>query len=149
MAEEATKSCPQSTLIYVREDWYHYFRKIQKNKSIRQVPELPYKSIDRQDQPFHWGSGPYAILLAAQQDAEEINLYGFDLYPINNKVNNVYKDTPNYASATGQAVDPSYWIYQISKIFESYHNKTFILHNTKDWPVPKEWQKSNVKFVAL
>lgn len=149
MAEEATVGCPAETLIYVREDWYHYFRKIKKNKSIRQVPDLPYKSIDRQDQPFHWGSGAYAVLLASNLDPSEIHLYGFDLYPINNKVNNIYKGTSNYAAPDSQSVDPSYWIYQISKIFDSFTDKQYIIHNYKDWIIPKEWQKNNVSFVAI
>lgn len=149
MAEEATKTTPPETLIYVREDWYHYFRKIKKNKSIRQVPDLPYKSIDRQDQPFHWGSGPYAILIASLLESTEIHIFGFDLYSSNNKVNNIYKGTENYADPNSQSVDPSYWIYQISKIFEKFVDKKYIIHNNKDWPVPKEWRKNNVLVLAL
>jgi hypothetical protein len=149
MAEEATKEQNPSTLIYVREDWYHYFRKIRKNKNIRQVPDLPYKSIDRQDQPFHWGSGPYAILLAATLDVDLIKLYGFDLYGINNRVNNVYKGTDNYSKVDAQSIDPSYWIYQIAKVFEYFPNKKFEIYNHREWAVPREWQKSNVTVLAL
>ena len=149
MAEEAVPHCPPETLIYVREDWYHYFRKIKKNKSIRQVPELPYKSIDRHDQPFHWGSGPYAILVASLLPESEIHLYGFDLYSSNGKVNNLYKNTDNYSKADSQAIDPSYWIYQISRIFEKFPEKRYIIHNTQDWSFPKEWQKNNVSYIVL
>jgi len=149
MAEEATKNQHPNTLIYVREDWYHYFRKIQKNKNIRQVPDLPYHSVDRKDQPFHWGSGPYAILLSAMLESDVIKLYGFDLYSIGDRVNNVYKGTENYAKPESQPVDPSYWIYQISKVFEYFPNKKFEIYNHPTWILPREWRKNNVSAVAL
>lgn len=150
MAAEATEN-PQTknTLIYVRPSWFHYFRKIQKNKNIRPVPNLPYVGELKRDDPDHWGSGGYAVLLAATLGFEEIELVGFDLYPITDSVNNIYKGTENYARVEAQAVDPSYWIYQISKIFGCFPRSTFIIRNRDTWEMPKEWQKSNVKVVAL
>ena len=137
------------TLVHVREDWYHYFRKIKKNKNIRTVPPIPYESLQKHDMPEHWGSGCYAVLLAASIGFKEVNLLGFDLYPSNNKVNNVYKGTDNYATADARAVDYSYWAHQISKVFQCYPDISFVVHNLNDWEMPSQWQQSNVKFAAI
>ena len=150
MVSEATSNpLTKDTLIYVRPNWHHYFRKIKKLKNIRLVPELPYKGNKQQDDPFHWGSGGFAVLLAATLSSKEIDLYGFDLYPLYNKVNNIYKNTENYADAGSQPVDPSYWIYQIGKVFDYFPNSKFKIHNVRDWPLPVEWQKNNVELVDL
>jgi hypothetical protein len=137
------------TLIYVRESWYHFFRKVLKNKRIQHLPPVPQTGNSKRDHPDHWGSGCYAILLAAHLGFEEITLVGFDLYPTRDRVNNVYKDTPNYAKADAQAVDYSYWLYQTSVVFNFYPNIQFNIVNQPSWPMPTEWQKNNVKFLAL
>jgi hypothetical protein len=85
-------------------------------------------------------------LVAARLGFDNITLVGFDLYSKNNKVNNVYKDTENYSTADKQAVDYSYWVYQISKVFQSFPNISFTVINDPDWEMPKEWQQSNVQF---
>ena len=147
MAEEATNNSEtKNSTIYVREDWYHYFRKIKKNKNIQTVPDLPYKGDLKQDQPINWGSGGYAVLLAAHLGFKEINLIGFDLFSQNNKVNNLYKDTENYSNSQSQSVDPSYWIYQLGKIFQLYPTTQFIITNESHWVMPKDWQYSNIRF---
>lgn len=150
MGEEATNNeqC-RDTIVYVRESWFHYFRKIKKNKNVSALPQLPYVGELKQDQPDHWGSGCYAVLVAATIGSEEVTLLGFDLYGSNDRVNNVYKNTKNYAATDSQAVDPSYWIYQIAKVFTSFPNTKFIIKNKSDWKIPAEWKKSNVEFVAL
>ena len=150
MAEESTNNPnTKDTQIYVRDSWFHYFRKIKKNKNVNVLPPLPYKGETKKDDPDHWGSGGYAILLAAHLGFKEIELIGFDLYPKDNSVNNVYKGTDNYAKAGSQAVDYSYWVYQISQLFNHFPDTSFIIRNNQYWIMPAEWQKSNVKFVAL
>lgn len=150
MAEEATNNPNTKTShIYVRPHWFHYFRKIKKNKNVLLVPDLPYKGDTKKDDPEHWGSGGFAVLLAASLGFEEIEMIGFDLYPIDQAVNNIYKDTENYAKSGSQAVDPSYWIYQISKVFQYYPNCKFTIRNKELWSMPPDWQKNNVKFIAL
>ena len=147
MADESTDNPEtKNSLIYVREDWYHYFRKIKKNKNIRTVPELPYKGDLKQDQPINWGSGPYAVLVAAQLGFKDITLIGFDLFSRNDKVNNLYKDTNNYSKSQSQSVDPSYWIYQLGKIFHLYPETQFIIANDAAWVTPKEWHYPNLRF---
>ena len=150
MADEAASN-PQTknTLIYVRPAWFHYFRKILKNKNIRTTPDLPYQGEYKKDDPDHWGSGGYAVLLAAALEFKEIELIGFDLYPVNSAVNNIYKGTKNYAQAGSQAIDYSYWVYQINRVFMHHPDQKFIIRNHRDWQMPTEWQKNNVEFVAL
>jgi hypothetical protein len=137
------------TKIYVRPENYHHFRKMVKDKRIQKLPELPYSGTLKQDDPRNWGSGGYAVLLAAQQEHKDIIMLGFDLYGIDNKVNNLYKNSQHYLSADKPAVDPSYWQYQISKIFEHYPEKNFIIYNHQDWSIPKNWKKDNVELKFL
>jgi hypothetical protein len=146
MVREALKN-PQTkdSLIYVRPDWHHYFRKILKNKNVNLLPTLPYQTQGRADRPEHWGSGPYAILLSAVLGFKEINIIGFDLYGINNKVNNVYKGTENYDNSSKQAVDYSYWVYQISQVFKSFSDTKFRVFNYSDWTIPEQWVRNNVE----
>jgi hypothetical protein len=150
MADEAVKNInTKNTKIYVRKSWFHYFRKILKNKNIVELPPLPYYGESKKDQPDHWGSGGYAVLVAATLGFKEINLIGFDLYPINEKVNNLYKGTENYAKPDGQAVDYSYWVYQLAQLFFHFPNTTFNIVNQYHWQMPKEWQKQNVHFKTI
>ena len=113
-------------------------------KNIRMVPDLPYVGSERPDDPIHWGSGPYAVLLAAKMTTDDVHLLGFDLYSTDNRVNNVYKDTANYSLAHKSAVDPRYWIYQIGKVFECFPDTQFVIHQTGNWQLPKAWKQSNV-----
>jgi hypothetical protein len=132
------------SLVYTRNDWFASYNR--ENKRIRLVPDLPYVGYERPDDPWHWGSGPYAVLLAAGLSKElTVNLLGFDLYSKTKKVNNVYKDTKNYDPSDKRAVDPRYWLYQIGKIFECYPKVKFTIYQEDDWELPKSWKKSNVK----
>jgi hypothetical protein len=149
VAEALLNPQTKNTLIYVRPDWFYVFRKIQKNKNIKVLPELPYTGRLKCDDPDHWGSGGFAVLLAAVLNFDEVELIGFDLYPVDRSVNNVYKGTENYAGVTGQAVDPAYWIYQIGQVFKFYPDIKFVVRNRINWTMPTEWQKNNVKFIAL
>lgn len=149
MAEEATDNPKtQDTLIYVRDDWFNYFRKIKKNKNVRHVPNLPYQGDAKQDHPDHWGSGCYAILVATEL-SKDVSIIGFDLYGVSDRVNNIYKGTPNYSKQESNAVDPSYWIYQIGKIFKHNPDTTFTIINIPNWIMPMEWQYNNVKFQPI
>lgn len=133
-----------NTTIYTRKDWAIYFD----DPRVQTVPDLPYLGTTRPDDPFHWGSGPYAVLLAAQLDTT-VELVGFDLHGNGALINNVYKGTPNYNDVNYRAVDPSYWIYQISKVFESFPDKYFIVYNKANWSMPTLWKRANVEFKTL
>jgi len=143
MADEVTESSStKNSSIYVRKDWFHYYRKIKKNKNIEIVPLIP--NLETSDHR-NWGSGTYALLLGSQV-SDIIYLIGFDLWPINNYINNVYKGTNNYSSSKSCGVDPNYWISQSRAIFSSNIKKKFIIVNHKNWKFPKEWQLGNVHF---
>lgn len=145
MAREAVDN-PNTvnTVIHVRPQAYQYLRKIRKNKNVTLLPDLPYQGDTRPDKAIHWGSGAYAVLIAAQLNVSKCNLIGFDLYGRNDRVNNIYKDTTNYSAAQSHAVDPSYWIYQIGKIFSAFPQIEFAVFNTEQWTMPAQWQHSNV-----
>lgn len=133
-----------NTQIYVREEWFEYYHANYKN--IHLVPQLPYQSDLRPDRPEHWGSGSYAVLLAAHLRYTNITLVGFDLYSNNHRVNNIYKDTTNYATADKQSVDYSYWVHQIAKVILHYPNCHFTVLHEQDWQIPSAWEQSNVTF---
>lgn len=139
----SSPNCKKTT-IYTRKDWHYHFD----DYRVELVPELPYNGNDRADEPFHWTSGPYAILLAATL-SNKIKIVGFDLYGINGLVNNVYKGTQNYNRPDYHEVDPRYWIYQISKVFELFPDKYFVIYNTKDWAMPASWKLPNVELRML
>ena len=140
MVKEAITSnyhlnCP----VYTREDW---IREFVNYPNIHTVPKLPYVGFERPDEPFNWGSGPYAVLLATKY-SKNIKLLGFDLYSENGKLNNLYKDTQNYMSSNHRVIDPKYWIYQIAKIFETFRTHQFTIYQT-NWELPKLWKLANV-----
>jgi len=131
-----------NTLVYTRPDWYPRF----KNIGVRQVPPLPYKGDQRWDEPFQWGSGPYAVLVAALFAKEKyVNLIGFDLHSKTKTVNNIYKGTPNYDDTDKKAVDPRYWIHQIGMVFSCFPKIKFTIYQDDEWELPKAWNYSNVK----
>lgn len=140
LKEAMNSSYHKDTKVYTRKDWWVLHRL---EKNIRMVPELPYAGSDRWDMPWHWGAGPYAVLLGCKVSAD-VRLVGFDLYSKDGKVNNIYKDTENYAMAHKRAVDPAYWIVQIGKLFDLYSYQKFTIYQD-DWQLPKAWNKPNVK----
>jgi hypothetical protein len=147
--EALSNTCTSNTLIYVRNDWYYHFKKMMKKSNVRQVPAIPYPRATRPDDPLHWGSGTYALLLAAELPYSDIYILGFDLYGQGKLVNNVYKSTKNYSEEKSHAVDPAYWIYQCAKVFEHYPNKKFFLVNYSNWLIPNSWKLSNVSFLDI
>jgi hypothetical protein len=146
MVDEAVENPNTSkTNIYVRGEWFKYFRKIKKYKNISAVPALPYQGTLKKDLPDHWGSGCYAVLIAASM-FDTVKLIGFDLYSKNKKINNIYKGTNNYLEAEAKPVDPSYWTYQLGKIFGYFPNVNFIVFNEGGWQMPQEWKTANISF---
>lgn len=139
MVQEALASKIQSK-IYTRADWTPMF-----NGTVRTVPPLPYNGSERWDEPFQWGSGPYAVLIAAMYTKEkQVKLLGFDLWSQTKSVNNVYKDTPNYEKSNYRAVDPRYWIHQIGMVFKCFPKIKFNIYQDPKWELPKSWNYSNV-----
>lgn len=132
----------KGTMIYTRSDWYPRYKTLR----LRELPKLPYKGKERWDDPFQWGSGPYAVLLGAKHTKEqEVKLIGFDLYSKNDNINNIYKDTPNYDASSKRAVDPRYWIHQIGMVFKSFPKIQFKIYQQAGWQNPQAWNYPNVQ----
>ena len=146
MVQEAlSNNTNQHSYIYTRQDWISQFDAIR----LRTVPKLPYSGFERWDEPFQWGSGPYAVLLAAKLCKKAtVHLVGFDLHSNTPTVNNVYKDTDNYDSSDKRAVDPRYWIHQIGMVFTCYTKINFVVHND-NFELPKAWKHSNVSLDTI
>lgn len=148
MVEEAIRiGANNNCKIYTRKDWIKRFANV---SNINEVPNLPYKSNLREDEPIHWGSGPYAILIAvnnltsfSDQLNREINLIGFDLYSKTKFVNNIYKDTDSYGKSNSKSIDPRYWIHQIGKIIELFPFIKFNVYQSNHWALPTAWNKPN------
>lgn len=148
MVDEAIKSKNTSnTKIHIRPDYFNFYQK--NDKRISRLPELPYEGNTKADMPIHWGSGSYAVLVAANQSVDTVELIGFDLYPVNEKFNNVYKDTKHYKNKESSPIDYSFWEYQISKVFRYFPDKKFIVKNYENWKMPSSWLQSNVSFQVL
>ena len=127
--------------IFTRSDWVSIFHK---NKNVRVVPPLPYNGTERWDEPFQWGSGPYAVLVGAiYTKTNTVDLIGFDLHSKTPTVNNIYKGTPNYIDADKRAVDPRYWIHQIGMVFKYFPKIQFTIYQD-DWELPESWNYPNV-----
>lgn len=130
------------TLIHTRKEWKDHFVD---QENILEVPTLPYTGTYRWDQPFQWGSGPYAILIAALNTKDsKVNLIGFDLYSKTNLVNNIYKGTINYDSPDKKFIDPSFWIQQTKMIFICFPKIQFVIYQDDSWQLPKLWKLDNV-----
>jgi hypothetical protein len=125
------------------------------------MPDIPYEGNERIDDPFHWGTGQFATLVALKNSwrgwlgrkAQTVFLMGFDLYGVGEDQklhNNIYKDTDNYWSTSRHAVPHHYWVYQMSKIFEHFPNTTFFQVNSDGWQIPDEWsQWPNFEFITI
>jgi hypothetical protein len=122
--------------VYTRPDWVNNYKQY---PNVGVVPSLPYTGTDRIDDPWHWNTGPFAILVACYMSPNKINLLGFDLYSTKNNLNNIYKDTQNYGKTTDRPVDHSYWVYHLKKIFDCFPSIEFVHWHTDDWVTPHEW----------
>lgn len=145
--EAIDRKVNETTLVYTRKDWYGNYKN---QRNIREVPDIPYQPVIRADEPFQWGSGPYAVLLAAKYAKEGwVNLVGFDLYSETKFVNNVYKNTNGYDDSDRSAIDPRYWIHQIGKVFEYFPKIQFTVYRPLGWETPKAWIQRNVEVDKL
>jgi hypothetical protein len=141
VGEAIRRQVNEHTLIYTRRNWYDSVN----SKNIRRLPDLPYKGTDRWDDPWNWGSGPYAVLIAATYAKErEVKLIGFDLYGNEGKINNIYKDSEGYKDGDYSCVDPRYWIHQIGMVFQCFPKINFTIYQPNDWQIPAAWTGRNI-----
>ncbi len=141
ICQEAANTVGKNTSIYTRQKWHSEFAMW---PNVKPLPDLPYEGDKRQDEPFHWGTGPYAGVVALTFKPKAIFMIGFDLHPTKKDiVNNIYKDTKGYEYIK-RPVDPSYWIYQFEKLM-ALDSCRWIVVNREGWTLPKEWsQHKNV-----
>lgn len=132
-----------SRIIYTRPDWAKEYS----SNRIRRLPDIPFTGPSKADIPFHWNSGPYAVLLACLYEPTEIHLLGFDLYSKDSLVNNIYKDTANYSVKKSKPVAPDFWIYQLAKLFKHFEKIKFVQHQIVNWTMPHEW--SSIKNLTI
>ena len=146
MCQEAANTVGKNTTIYTRDRWYKQFAFW---PNVKCVPELPYEGDKRQDDPFHWGTGQFAGLVALSFKPKAIFLVGMDLYGLGTEkkpenVNNIYKGSKGYTYIK-RPVDPSYWIYQFNKLFE-HSECRWIVVNQEGWKMPDEWKANKNVF---
>lgn len=127
----------KDTIIYTRRDWLNFYPG---STQIKSVPDLPYKGLHKFDNPLHWNSGPYALLIAALKNPHTINLLGFDLYGVGKTYNNYYMNTPNYGKSGDRPVGHSFWVVQLAKLFELYPSINFIQWQHPNWQIPFQWK---------
>lgn len=125
--------------IYTRKNWIEQFKQYQ---NVYEVPNLPYKGDSRWDDPWHWNSGPFAVLVASLYKPKTINLLGFDLYGIDQKINNIYKNTENYDKEDRRSIDNSHWLHQLKKLFDCFPNIEFVQWQKENWKIPNLWTDS-------
>jgi hypothetical protein len=126
-------------IVYTRQDWAGRCDA----QRVRTLPDPPFKGTLKADDPFHWNSGPLAVILAASYNPKEIHLLGFDLWDDNGTVNNLYKGTVHYAAAKSNPVSPEFWIYQLERTFRHYYNIHFIQYQKDNWRIPDSWLSIN------
>jgi len=141
MCQEAANTVGKKTTIYTRKDWAPQFAMW---PNVKPLPDLPVEGDERPDEPFHWGTGPYAGVVALSYKPKVVFMIGFDLHSTNNEVNNIYKNTTGYQYIK-RPVDPRYWIHQFQKLFE-LDNCRWIIVNHKDWQMPDGWKKQKNVF---
>ena len=124
--------------IYTRPDWNEkYF--------ADKYPDLPYQGDKREDDAWHWNSGPHAVNIACLnkhagwfgKTTNLVFLLGFDLTQTKES-NNIYKGTQGYDN---KAINPKYWHYQIDKLFENYPDITFVWIAPDNYVAPTVWEK--------
>ena len=72
-------------------------------------------------------SGQQACRLICEvEKPDTVYILGFDLSNNDGKVNNVYKNTINYAPSVAGAVDPFTWMRDLNVIFDKYQDTEFI-----------------------
>lgn len=137
MVDEILRNeCNKDKIIYTRDDWVE---KYEKHSTVKELPKLPFTGPNKSDQPFHWNSGPYAVLVAALKQPKQIYMLGFDLWSKTSFINNIYKGTPNYAGAHDRKITPDFWIYQLGRLFNHFSNIEFIQKQPTDWRIPYQW----------
>jgi hypothetical protein len=88
-----------------------------------------------------WSSGPTALWLASTHDTQDIYIFGFDYQGIDDKINNIYADTPNYKKSHERATYHGNWTKQTMITCQKYSQKRYIRVLGDNGFIPKEFKK--------
>lgn len=97
-----------------------------------------------------WSSGPTALWLASTHDTQDIYILGFDYQGIDDKLNNVYADTPNYKKSNERATFHGNWLKQTVITCQKFTEKRYIRVLGDNPFIPQEFSKlHNLSHVTL
>ena len=88
-------------------------------------------------------SGPAALGIASESNANYLYMIGMDLKGVNNKINNIYAGTKNYRDKNDTATVFDNWIVQVKNIMKDFNHKRYIHVNPLDNFRPDTWQKQS------
>jgi hypothetical protein len=87
-----------------------------------------------------WSSGPTALWLASTHGYETVYILGFDYVGLNDKLNNVYADTPNYRRSVEPATFHGNWQRQTESVIKEF-TKTKYIRVIEPGAVEFGWKK--------
>ena len=97
-----------------------------------------------------WSSGPTALHLASTHDTEQIYILGFDYQGIDDKINNIYADTPNYKKSRDRATFHGNWLKQTCITCQKFSQKRYIRVLGDNAFIPKEFSNiDNLSHITL
>ena len=88
-------------------------------------------------------SGPAALGIASESNANYLYMLGMDLKGVNNKINNIYAGTKNYRDKNDVATFFNNWISQVENIIIKFPHKRYIHVNPYDNYKPDQWMKQD------
>lgn len=88
-----------------------------------------------------WSSGPTALWLASTHSTQDIYILGFDYHGIDDKINNLYADTPNYKKSNERATYHGNWLNQTVITCQKFSQKRYIRVLGDNPYIPKEFSK--------
>ena len=97
-----------------------------------------------------WSSGPTALHLASTHETDNIYILGFDYQGLDNKINNVYADTPNYKKSSDRATYHGNWLKQTCTTCQKFNKKRYIRVLGENAFIPKEFSKiDNLSHISI
>lgn len=131
--------------VYVRQRFYNEYKH---HMGINVIPT--FWGLDATTKKFQayqgWSSGPSAVALATSLYDDNdlpcrVFLIGFDMFGLNDKVNNMYKGTPHYVPDHKPATFYGNWGRQLTTVFQTRTDITFIkLGYENTMRVPGWWE---------
>lgn len=98
-----------------------------------------------------WSSGPTALNLASEHGYETIYILGFDYKGTSNdKVNNIFADTPNYKKSTDKATYFGNWLRQTGIVIQKNPKIRYIRVLGENEFIPEPFSKlPNIEHISM